>query len=737
MINYHRSAFGLNLLLRIHGSAVYRAFFPALISVLMFLFLRMYINEDDAQPVEQTLEHPYVIGVVVSGITFLIVFRASSSYARYWEATSSLYQMQSKWMDATIQTACYHMQCKHYDHIKPPTFFDYPQLNAQFLTRDRERVTLSMSDQGHQGVMNSKRATERSINAIVSESPKSSWSGNSSRSRSRGESYRKPKLQQQASDRFETASSVQERRSRTGRTSYAVNRGGATALHNGLNHVSTASDESAVPHFLAGRERLDGNWGELFPDGKATFVDPKQHHVRHPMGFASFQGGRTPPIFLQELAHLASLLTAVALSTLRNDVDGSESPLDFYQIGTPWPEVDPKEIPELNVSGFAQFTVNLQYFLGVARTPEERTKYNAARPLGVLGGVSDNEITFLQMARGPYAKTQLCWMWISEFITREHLAGTLGDVGPPIISRIIQFLGDGMVHYNHARKIMFIPFPFPHAQLSAVYVLVMIPMIPYMMDQYCSTTWIGCTLTFLSVACLSGIHEVARELENPFRNVPNELPVCTLMAEFNEALVTMYAGYHPDFFWEVPEDLDFDFKENNSDDHPDGSFLYSEVGAGAGAGIRRSGQSETLTEGSCEDSSSQREGGEDDDIPKDETPKLLSDTIKMDKATNGNDEKVVPTPPNGNSSKTMISSSSGDDAAKTTLTPPATTSTVNGTKPRNSNSLEVDQLRAIVLQQGKMMGKMLEEQARLNKMIEAVLQNEDADSGNTEDTATA
>lgn len=59
----------------------------------------------------------------------------------------------------------------------------------------------------------------------------------------------------------------------------------------------------------------------------------------------------------------------------------------------------------------------------------------------------------------------------------------------------------------------------------------------------------GCVLTFLTVTALSGIHEVARELENPFRNVPNEIPLSTIMAEANEALITMYAGYHPDLYW--------------------------------------------------------------------------------------------------------------------------------------------------------------------------------------------
>jgi hypothetical protein len=154
------------------------------------------------------------------------------------------------------------------------------------------------------------------------------------------------------------------------------------------------------------------------------------------------------------------------------------------------------------------------------------------------------------MARGPYAKTQLCWGWLSEFCIREHLAGSTGNVGPPIISRIIQFLGDGMIYYNHARKIMFIPFPFVHAQLSVLFVIVMVPAVPFLMDQYTDNLWTGAILTFFTVMCLSGIHEVARELENPFRNVPNEIPLVTMMAHFNEALITMYSGYHPDHYWD-------------------------------------------------------------------------------------------------------------------------------------------------------------------------------------------
>mmetsp|Transcript_33972 Transcript_33972/g.52111 ORF Transcript_33972/g.52111 Transcript_33972/m.52111 type:complete len:242 (-) Transcript_33972:57-782(-) len=165
-------------------------------------------------------------------------------------------------------------------------------------------------------------------------------------------------------------------------------------------------------------------------------------------------------------------------------------------------------------------------------------------------------------AQGASAKTTLAWYWLSEFITREHLAGSTGAIEPPIIARLNQFLSDGMIYYNHARKIMYIPYPFANAQLSAHYILVMVPSIPFLMDQYTNEVWLGAALTFFTVGCLTGLHEVARELENPFRNVPNEIPLCTLLAMYNESLVTLFSGYHPDAFWLPNNDESQDVARN-------------------------------------------------------------------------------------------------------------------------------------------------------------------------------
>ena len=128
--------------------------------------------------------------------------------------------------------------------------------------------------------------------------------------------------------------------------------------------------------------------------------------------------------------------------------------------------------------------------------------------------------------------------------------GAAGKVGGPILSRIHQFLSDGMISYSTARNISYIPFPFAHAQISVFFIPVLVFFIPLIMVQYTNTIWLGTSLVFLSVTIFTGVHEVACELENPFKNFPNDIPLKTLLAMYNEALVQMCTGFHPDLTWE-------------------------------------------------------------------------------------------------------------------------------------------------------------------------------------------
>ena len=123
-------------------------------------------------------------------------------------------------------------------------------------------------------------------------------------------------------------------------------------------------------------------------------------------------------------------------------------------------------------------------------------------------------------------------------MSREYLNGSTGAVHGPIISRLYQFISDGIVGYNQARKIAYVPFPFVHGQTTAFFSMAIMFIFPLLFDDYVTKLWFACLLNFLTVLCFLGLHEVARELENPFQNVPNDLPLTTFQAQFNEALVT-------------------------------------------------------------------------------------------------------------------------------------------------------------------------------------------------------
>jgi len=298
---------------------------------------------------------------------------------------------------------------------------------------------------------------------------------------------------------------------------------------------------------LAFRDQYDIKSGKPY----SLFTANARMHLRE----GNLDPDKVPPLlFLEECAHLLSLMSAVAFSTLRNDLPEAESPLTVFDPGLPWPLVDPDAYKGKVRKGWTRSSSRwysvLQFALGRSRNDEARTLYNAARPFRVIGNVSDAEIEKLQEARGPLAKVSLVSVWLLELISREYQAGSTGLVAAPIISRLYQFTSEGMAGYNQARKIAYIPFPFPHAQITTLYLLVIDFFVtPLLMSSFVKNVWLGFVLNLCSVLCFTGLHEVAREIENPFQNIPNDVPLNNYQAQFNEGLMVMFYGYHPDAYW--------------------------------------------------------------------------------------------------------------------------------------------------------------------------------------------
>lgn len=144
-------------------------------------------------------------------------------------------------------------------------------------------------------------------------------------------------------------------------------------------------------------------------------------------------------------------------------------------------------------------------------------------------------------------------MWLNEFLIREFMHGSAGRVPPPILSRTFQLISDGMTDYNQALKIAYIPFPFVHAQITSIFIVFIMFIIPMLLLDYCESAPFAIVLNFLTVLVFTGLHEVSRELENPFQNVPNDIPLNNFQAQFNEAVIATFSGFHPDSWFEVPQ----------------------------------------------------------------------------------------------------------------------------------------------------------------------------------------
>jgi hypothetical protein len=417
------------------GSAVFKSIIPSSLSGVIWIIL--YYATDLNEEGNQVILHPYPLGAIIAALTFLLAFRANFSYNRYWESLSAIHQMHSKWLDVGMELAAFHLQAKAYASRRPPAFGEHPEINC--LERaERERLNEPTLSELEQKLDNIQIVDDQLFGELPN--PQS----------------------------FRTAVTKTfslRRRRRTKKTpepstsAKLLEKSHATKIKS-INAVPVMNDENhSIKKPLGWWHRRHQHHHDKVPLARTksvtTVVVQTNVHQKKAWEYES------PPLFLQEAAHLLSLLSAVAFSTLRNDLEQADSPLITFTPGAPWPHVDPDaygaDVRKEWVESRHRSFMILKYLFGFSRTSMARTLYNAGRPFRVIGGVSDNEIELLQAARGPLAKVALVTMWLQEFITRESLHGSTGAVAPPILSRLYQFLSDGTLGYNHARKIAYTP----------------------------------------------------------------------------------------------------------------------------------------------------------------------------------------------------------------------------------------------------------------------------------------
>lgn len=121
----------------------------------------------------------------------------------------------------------------------------------------------------------------------------------------------------------------------------------------------------------------------------------------------------------------------------------------------------------------------------------------------------------------------------------EHIRNGTLDIQAPIVSRVFQELSNGIVALTNVRKITDIPFPFPYAQLVSVMLIVSSFLTPFITGLFMSSaSWAG-LLTFISQFAFWSINYIAAEIEMPFGDDDNDLPIDELQREMNDCLTNL------------------------------------------------------------------------------------------------------------------------------------------------------------------------------------------------------
>eukprot|EP00929_Paragymnodinium_shiwhaense_P041242 TRINITY_DN2142_c0_g4_i1.p1 TRINITY_DN2142_c0_g4~~TRINITY_DN2142_c0_g4_i1.p1 ORF type:complete len:597 (-),score=173.76 TRINITY_DN2142_c0_g4_i1:137-1927(-) len=132
---------------------------------------------------------------------------------------------------------------------------------------------------------------------------------------------------------------------------------------------------------------------------------------------------------------------------------------------------------------------------------------------------------------------------LTQSLIVKSLDAGLLRIAPPILSRVFQTLSRGFVNLLNCKKITDTRFPFPYAQVIAMLLFFHATLTPLLISNvFTGSTWSKIwapIFTFMPVFGLHSLNAVAIELENPFGDDDNDLPLDHFQDEMNSCLMML------------------------------------------------------------------------------------------------------------------------------------------------------------------------------------------------------
>eukprot|EP00928_Gymnodinium_smaydae_P072273 TRINITY_DN55665_c0_g1_i1.p1 TRINITY_DN55665_c0_g1~~TRINITY_DN55665_c0_g1_i1.p1 ORF type:complete len:603 (-),score=91.48 TRINITY_DN55665_c0_g1_i1:63-1817(-) len=135
-------------------------------------------------------------------------------------------------------------------------------------------------------------------------------------------------------------------------------------------------------------------------------------------------------------------------------------------------------------------------------------------------------------------KVEILMQWIQRLIVENQRTGTI-SIAPPILSRVFQELANGIIDLSNAKRICRYPFPFPWAQIGAVLLVLHLGSSVAIAGSTMPNPVAAFVYAFVSTLCLWSMNYVSVELEQPYGDDPNDLPLYAMQTSMNDSLAIL------------------------------------------------------------------------------------------------------------------------------------------------------------------------------------------------------
>eukprot|EP00441_Pelagodinium_beii_P002801 CAMPEP_0197694406 /NCGR_PEP_ID=MMETSP1338-20131121/113775_1 /TAXON_ID=43686 ORGANISM="Pelagodinium beii, Strain RCC1491" /NCGR_SAMPLE_ID=MMETSP1338 /ASSEMBLY_ACC=CAM_ASM_000754 /LENGTH=376 /DNA_ID=CAMNT_0043277239 /DNA_START=27 /DNA_END=1153 /DNA_ORIENTATION=+ len=155
-----------------------------------------------------------------------------------------------------------------------------------------------------------------------------------------------------------------------------------------------------------------------------------------------------------------------------------------------------------------------------------------------LLGLEGFSIEPLELLTECHDACEVVMNWIQRLIVDADTTDII-QIAPPILSRVYNQLGNGIVKLRNARKIRQFPIPYPLAQMVAFIMVVHTNVTALVVSLTVSSPVLASLMSFAVITAFWCIYYISLELEQPFGDAPNDLPLHDMAMDLNHSLIGM------------------------------------------------------------------------------------------------------------------------------------------------------------------------------------------------------